>query len=738
MALHPKTRRSPITGTWSALAGLFLVVCSGSGVVAASDPLDRWHLRNPLPIATPLSAVAQGNGRFLAVGWEHGVVTSPDGIHWTSQAFPVTGGLSGFSDIAFGNGRFAALDGGTNVWITTDGLSWTQRPVDPGPDFSSFGPARIAYDNGLFVAVGGSGLIFTSSDGDQWATQRVGQSVDFYDVTYGQGTFVAVGSSPLPGDTVFTSSDGSNWTAQDSGNDLTLGAITYGNGLFVGIDGQQKSAGGPAGSLWVLTSSDGTTWTHQDLAGFNTCSTWYSIAFLNGQFFACGSFTSPDCLTNVGNLLTSDDGLNWRTQTVGERSTELIGLALAGGQYVAVGWTYWASLGGSPAAALFSSSDGIDWSRRDAGIQEVLGDVAYGSGQFVAVGSIFTTNGTILTSEDGIQWTRRNSGTTNQLQRVAYGNGRFVVTGFNRRHSPATPALLTSTNGVDWIPADPATTNLPMAVAYGNGVFAVIAGGDTVSTSVDGTTWHASNGPANGFNSCNALAAGKGVFVAVGDHNWNGTAYVDRIFSSEDGVQWHGRTSGLDLSLRTVAFGNGIFVALPVGGSQVLTSPDGVQWSAHTVPFDTGDNSSTRYALAFGDGRFIAGGQNGSYNHTLLYTSVDGVSWETHDSGTSQWVSGLAFGAGTFVATCNWAIVQSDSLGGQSTPPRLEIPRWLSATGVTSTVAGDTGAGLEIQTSIDLIHWNHLTNLLLQTSPSPWGDASAVNASRKFYRAVAP
>ena len=740
MDLIPETNRWQRASHLPSVAGLLLLFQAGSSAAIASNPFDNWHLRNPLPVTLPLSSVAYGNGLFLATGFNNSVATSPDGLHWTGHAFPATNGIS-LSGLAFGNGRFVAVDGWTNIWTTADGLSWTQRGVDLGQDSYS-GMVGIAYANGLFVAVGGSGLIVTSPDADQWTVQRVGQAADLSDVTYGQGTFVAVGGSNLPGDSIFTSPDGNNWTAQDSGNGLYLylGAVAYGNGQFVAIDNRTKAAQRPSGPLWVLTSPDGATWTRQELQDFNNCSVWDSLAFANGQFVAGGSFTSPDCSTKVGNLLTSTDGTNWRSQLVGDRNTDLMNMTYDYGQYVAVGETFWQS-GSYFSAAVFSSADGTAWTRRDSGIHETLDSVAYGNGQFVAVGSFYTTNGTILTSSDGSQWTKQDSGTTNQLMKIAYGNGRFVIMGEDIRHNPRTPLILTSTNGVRWTMGDPETTNLLTALAYGNGLFTAIGGNDTVVTSVDGTRWQALSSPTNGFKSCTAIAVGNGIFVAVGNRSWNGTAYVDQIFTSTDGVHWTQRTSGLDISPRTVAFGNEIFVALPVTGSQVLTSRDGTQWTLQTVAFDTGDTSTDRFALGFGNGHFIAAGGSLSSVPTLslFYTSSDGVNWEAHNSEVSQLIFGIAFGAGTCVAVGDHGvIVQSDPLGGSGNPPSLGIPRWLGADGVQFTIAGDLGVNLQIQTSLDLAHWNSLTNLTLQASPTPWQDSSAVDARRKFYRAVTP
>jgi hypothetical protein len=67
---------------------------------------------------------------------------------------------------------------------------------------------------------------------------------------------------------------------------------------------------------------------------------------------------------------------------------------------------------------------GTTWTLRVPGSNDLHG-VTYGNGRFVAVGS----GGTILTSPDGVKWTRRTSGTNNLLYGVTYGNGLFVAVG---------------------------------------------------------------------------------------------------------------------------------------------------------------------------------------------------------------------------------------------------------------------------------------------------------------------
>jgi hypothetical protein len=92
------------------------------------------------------------------------------------------------------------------------------------------------YGAGLLVArningggsggVGGSG----SGEGTTWTPRGLGGTW-FFSLTYGNGTFVAVGSNG----TILTSPDRVSWTWRASGTDSSLFGVTYGNGLFVAV-----------------------------------------------------------------------------------------------------------------------------------------------------------------------------------------------------------------------------------------------------------------------------------------------------------------------------------------------------------------------------------------------------------------------------------------------------------------------------------------------------------------------
>jgi hypothetical protein len=111
-----------------------------------ADPLDNWHLRNPLPQGNNLSGVAYGNGTFVAVGELGTILTSPDGVTWTIRTSGTSAYLSG---VAYGNGTFVAVGELGTILTSPDGVTWTIRTS--GTTYSLNG---VAYGNGTFVAVG--------------------------------------------------------------------------------------------------------------------------------------------------------------------------------------------------------------------------------------------------------------------------------------------------------------------------------------------------------------------------------------------------------------------------------------------------------------------------------------------------------------------------------------------------------------------------------------------------------
>ena len=212
--------------------------------------------------------VTFGNGLFVAVGYAtvlgvptSYIFTSTNGISWTSRT---PSGAMWFQDIAYANGLFVAVARfGTNRIMTSpDGITWTSRPTNINPTFTG-----VAYGNGLWVAVSdGSpgGTVFTSYDGFSWDEQATGfvsttvffadgkfttgsrystdgvnwisntapfPSASTFDITYGNGYFVAVTNSGT--NRIAYSTNAINWTAIPAASTALFETVAFGKDTFV-------------------------------------------------------------------------------------------------------------------------------------------------------------------------------------------------------------------------------------------------------------------------------------------------------------------------------------------------------------------------------------------------------------------------------------------------------------------------------------------------------------------------
>ena len=80
--------------------------------------------------------------------------------------------------------------------------------------------------------------------------------------------------------------------------------------------------------------------------------------------------------------------------------------------------------------------------------------------------------------------------------------------------------------------------------------------------------------------------------------------------TSPDGINWKSRTSAADNHWRSIAYGNGLFVAVSSDG--VMTSPDGINWTSQTSAANNAWSSVT-----YGDGLFVAVSSDGKGNGVM-------------------------------------------------------------------------------------------------------------------------
>ena len=196
-------RAAGVAGTLQNAACLndtFVAVGRSGTVVVSNDGLDWAAVRSPT-LAT-LYGVAYGNGVFVAVG-AGAIVSSRDVLTWAASRD--WGPADDFDGIAAAGGTYVAV--GSGVRSSTDGVHWTLRDA-------SDGLTGVAVGHDRFVAVGINGQILNSLDATNWTRANSGTGTQFYGVTYGDGTFIAVGYNSSDG-VAISSTDGVDWASNN-------------------------------------------------------------------------------------------------------------------------------------------------------------------------------------------------------------------------------------------------------------------------------------------------------------------------------------------------------------------------------------------------------------------------------------------------------------------------------------------------------------------------------------------
>jgi hypothetical protein len=144
------------------------------------------------------------------------------------------------------------------------------------------------------------------------------------------------------------------------------------------------------------------------------------------------------------------------------------------------------------------------------------------------------------------------------------------------------------------------------------------------------------------------LAYGAGHWVAGSDANTDERPLV----LSPDGMTWvwpNTVPEGFE-DCRGVAYGNGVFVALPAAGPHSLArSANAQDWTGYTHPWFTLRKGKVR--ITFGGGQFLAWSNP---DPTVgVAVSTDGLNWQTRDTGTDQFITDAAFGDGRWVLVGN-------------------------------------------------------------------------------------
>ena len=219
-----------------------------------------------------------------------------------------------------------------------------------------------------------------------------------------------------------------------------------------------------------------------------------------------------------------------------------------------------------------------------------------------------------------------------------------------------------------------------------------------------GFDWTIRTSAANNY--WNSVAYGNGLFVAVSS---SGTG--NRVMTSPDGITWTSRTSAANNAWASVTYGNGLFVAVANDGSPngVMTSPDGITWTSRTSAA-----ANAWFSVTYGNGLFVAVSYSGIGNRVM--TSPDGITWTSRTSAADNAWYSVTYGNGLFVAVANSGQVMTSPDGITWTGRTSAAANaWYSVTyggGLFVAVSADFfgGFGNRVMTSPDGITWTSRTS----------------------------
>lgn len=251
------------------------------------------------------------------------------------------------------------LDAGTGIW----NHAWELPALGMADRAQMWG---IATSGTKYIAVGTPSayqpdptkafpLISSSTDGRNWITKAGNATGYLRDVSYGGGTWVAVGaasssSSGRQSQIQYSKDDGASWTAVDLGENEHLMRSAYNGSQWVAVG--EKRVGAEGGAILetrVYTSPDGANWTLRTTPGAVTLN---DVACNHGVWVAVG-ISYPHRGTPQPIILRSPDGISW--------SDVSFTFAQPGGQLTAVAPTHKGFVAAGNGRLIYSE-DGAAWS----------------------------------------------------------------------------------------------------------------------------------------------------------------------------------------------------------------------------------------------------------------------------------------------------------------------------------------------------------------------------------------
>jgi photosystem II stability/assembly factor-like uncharacterized protein len=590
--------------------GKLVVVGRGDGLLLLSEDGSPKNLKEQNSSTyLPLFGVAFGGGRFVAVGDNGVIISSPDGKTWTLHhqnlwCWGGSGCYSAFYDVAYGAGRFVTVSTKGEVMVSGDGFNWVEAGVVylRGHDDSiyNFRVYSLLHDGRRFVAFGEpwfapeeSVVVGYSLDGVSWRTQNLPFIMRVAKAVYAKGKYVVVGDEGK----VLFSEGGANWTMRKLDTESDLVGVAYGAGVFVALSSDGT----------VFRSENGTRW------------------------------------SKTGSI--SDNTLLWSSLL---DSVSFSGLAYVDGEFLAL----------TSSGSILASEDGIDWALAYPPLHEISKEKRTGPSSFIGVVP-FRRGFVALDGENALWFSREGSSCEilhylpfkERVEGIASGNDTLLI--LEEKGN-----LYVSKNGTQWNKyRGPCREDERIALTYTSKWGFVIYGQCGVFASKDGVSWSrmVEKLPPGELSWSIPFFVCDGYLIAASE---NKKGDVARFWVSENGKEWKMTNlpsidylrldgyPGIPPLPTALACGKGT-LALVGSTGFLYASKNGVTWSKVNI------DRNTRFTDVIHTGNeFIAVGAKGA-----IYSSPEGLSWTKEPSGTSRSLYGVTHRDGTAIAIGPWGLV---------------------------------------------------------------------------------
>lgn len=411
-------------------------------------------------------------------------------------------------------------------------------------------------------------------------------------VVYGNGKYVLLSESNV----LFQSTDAQSWSrivaTGVSSNPLNYIIFEEGNFIVVGNGGT------------IQTSADGITWNN---TASGTTNDLYRIYHFNGKFFIIGKTKT---------FIGSDDGLTWSNivLNVGPVGDDINTMAYGNGVYLI-------SSRGGGFNNIYRSTTGLSNSWTFAANPmgfNTINRVQYLKDRFFG----FHSGNEMFSSTDGLTWTKFSTSTmltqpdgsvipwnsSHQIFNGIYDGTNFKFFGSSAFYS-GYGSNFTSADGVNFTLETKSAYIVPQQSNFINGLYLVV-GNEGIVSSSDGVAYKHSGG------SFTEVVKTTNKYVAIGAVG-SGAA----IYNSTDFQNWTDRSPAIYRDMYTVG-ANG---SLLIGGgynSLLKSTDDGDSW----ISILDGPKNSY-YAIAYGEGKFVAGGYDEDNGAFIKVSEDNGDSW---------------------------------------------------------------------------------------------------------------